>query len=223
VGGPASQCPSGATCQASSKCATATCSAATNAITTTPCTAQCRSTTPSLISATFSNSGDSILVRLSAAAYLDESAGCAALLLPSSLKLLGSFSSCTASGTTLTISPSPDATIKPGDVLQLNTKQAALKDVSSGTAFTGRTTVATCTACMAPRALISGPPVISNPCSDASDAAKVAAAAVFDGTQSRSQSGRSLKSAVWKLLGRTAKEPVLASAVAVANAQSDVR
>jgi hypothetical protein len=221
--GPASQCPAGTTCQKTSGCATARCDAASATIITTACAATCRpALTPQPISAAFADYSDLIIVDLNTNALLDEAAGCEGMLRPASAQLLGSFPRCEAQGSKLYLYPSSDASIMPGSTIFLNKGQTALRDAVTGAALTGKATISNCTTCNPPKAVISGPSVVYNPCAANAAAAPYTAAAVFDGTQSFGSAGRPLASARWSLRG-SATDAVLRQALTDANAKADAR
>jgi hypothetical protein len=221
--GPASQCPAGTTCQKTAGCTTARCDSAAATIVTTACAATCRpSLTPQPTSAAFADYSDLIIVNLNTNAVLDEAAGCEGMLRPASAQLLGSFPRCEAQGSKLYLYPSSDASIMPGSILYLNKGQTALKDAATGVALTGKATVSNCTTCNPPKAVISGPSIVYNPCSANAAAAPFTAAAVFDGTQSFGSAGRPLAAAKWSLRG-SAGDATLLQVLAAANAKDDIR
>jgi hypothetical protein len=220
--GPASQCPSGTTCQRTAGCATARCDPAAAAIVTTACAATCRAAAaPQPTAAAFADYSDLIIVSLNANAVLDDAAGCEGVLRPASVQLLGSFPRCEAQGDKLYLYPSSDASVVPGSVLFLNKGQTALRDAVTGVPLTGKASVANCTSCNPPKPAISGPSVVHNPCAANAAAAPHTAAAVFDGSQSHGGAGRPLASAAWSLRGASG-DAQLVAAMAATNAKDDI-
>ena len=160
-------------------------------------------------------------MQLNTTTVLEPGAGCEDFIRSMSLQLLGSFPTCDMQGSKLYIYPSQDATVAPGAVLQLTKGQTALNDAATGVPLTGRVTVANCSGCLPPTAVVSGPSVVYNPCEDAAGSSAVVA--TFDGTQSTGSSRRALLKAMWSLARGSGNAAALLQAINAANSQQDIR